>query len=104
MSDYSYIRMLPPLDLGTTPSVVYGRSYPAVANTPVDVPSGDASALEVQAGWTPTCPCPCGPSTARPTNPGPGQDSFFLDTTLGFVICWNRPRKAWLNPLTGAAV
>ena len=102
-TNYRYIRMLPMLDTGQNRPISGGRYYPAVPGQTVDVNSSDANDLQML-GWTPTCPCPCGPSTARPTDPGPGQDSFFLDTTLGYIICFNKPRGYWVNPVTGTQV
>jgi len=97
---YVNYRMLPPPGGGTWTNQA-GRTYTGADGVVQDVPQFDTQQL-VGHGWSVIINCPCGPTAERPAKPLDGEE--FLDTTVGCVIAYNALRKAWLNPLTGAAV
>jgi hypothetical protein len=70
--------------------------YPAFVDVPGDA-SGDAAAIASQ-GFVGIGTS--GPTSARPTNVGPG--SWHVDTTLGEAVVFDG--KSWRNPVTGVAV
>ena len=98
------VRVQPP-GVGSTTSVVNGRTYVGVAGTPQDVPDFDAAALESN-NWIRT-PGTSGTTAQRPTptvNKTVGTNPAALtywDTTISKQIHWDG--KTWRDS-TGAAV
>ncbi len=99
-------RMLPRnVDAGQT-KVVNGRTYTAVANTPIDVPPQDEAVL-IAAGWFRTGGRTCvgvGATSGRPLVGGGKlfHGATYVDTTLGYSVVFDGVN--WCNPATGAVV
>jgi hypothetical protein len=78
--------------------VINGRAYSVAASSTIDVPNMDAQVCAAN-GWVKIADG-SGTTAQRPAAPHVGQT--YVDTTLGYVVCWEG--AAWRNPATAAAV
>ena len=99
------VRVLSPASAGS-PVAVFGRPYPQVPGTVLDVLPGDAAALAAN-GWFRLALS--GTTAQRPTQSvvlagidglRPGLE--FFDITLGKIVVFDG--LVWRDPATGAAV